>query len=130
MSGEGDGDLAAHIASTTPARTNIDITTPLSLRSILRQPPDAATFMRTPFEVRGNLDRLPLAVLARAAGRRERVAGTLSSEVAVSGTIAELKGTVAIDVAGAAMGRFPPTDARIELDFDPGAVEARAADHA
>ena len=126
VSGEGDGKLAAHVASTAPARTNIDITTPLSLRSILRQPPDAATFMRTPFEIRGNLDRLPLAVLARAASRPERVAGTLSSEVAVSGTIAELKGTIAVDVAGAAMGRFPPTDARIELDFDPGAVEARA----
>ena len=33
---------------------------------------------------------------------------------------------MAVDVAGATTQRFPPTDARIELDFEGGAVAARA----
>ena len=126
MSGEGDGNLAAHIATTTPARTSIDITTPLSLRSILRQPPDAATFARTPFDIgatsigcRSRCSRAPPAGPSASPARCRR---SWRSPARLPAP----KGTVAIDVAGAAMGRFPPTDARIELDFDPGAVDARA----
>ena len=126
VSGEGDGKLAVQITSVAPARTRIDITTPLSLRSILDHPPTGAALARTRFEIEGSVDRLPLAVLARAASYPERVGGTMSAKLAVSGTMAEPEGTIGIDVAGATTGRFPPTDARVELEFDPRAVEARA----
>ena len=126
VDGEGDGALAARIATTAPARTQIDITTPLSLRSILRRPPTAATVASTPFEVKGTLDRLPLSLLAHAAGSPERVGGTLSANLSVKGTAADPEGTIAADVAGATTGRFPPTDARIEVDVGGRGVDARA----
>ena len=50
----------------------------------MRTPPTAATLLRTPFQIRGDVDRLPLAALARV-GRRERVGGTVSSEVRAAG---------------------------------------------
>jgi translocation and assembly module TamB len=126
VEGEGDGALAARITTTAPARTRVDITTPLSLRSILRRPPTAAALARTPFEVAGTLDRLPLSLLAHAAGYAEPVGGTLSAKLSVKGTAADPEGTIAADVAGATTGRFPPTDARIEADFGDRGVDARA----
>ena len=128
VSGEGSGSMAARLTSIAPVRTRIDVTTPLSLRSILqlRRPPDASALARTRFEVKGTLDRLPLAALARAAGRPGRFGGALSANLSVSGTLQDPEGTVAIDVAGASAERFPATDARIELGFDDRAVDARA----
>jgi translocation and assembly module TamB len=126
VEGEGNGSLAARLTSIAPARTRIDIKTPLSLRSILHHPPSAAALARTPFEVEGKLDRLPLAVLAHAAGTRARVGGTLSANLAITGTASDPEGTIALDVAGATTGRFPPTDARVEVDLDSRAVSARA----
>ena len=128
VSGEGNGSMAARLTSIAPVRTRIDVTTPLSLRSILRlrRPPDAAALARTRFEVKGTLDRLPLAALARAAGRPGHFGGALSANLSVSGTLQDPEGTVAIDVAGASAERFPATDARIELGFDDRAVDARA----
>jgi translocation and assembly module TamB len=65
-----------------------------------------------------------LADLARTAGYSSRIGGTLSSQLSVTGTAAEPHGTVAVDVAGATGPRFPPTDARIEVDLD-GGIAAR-----
>ena len=126
VNGEGDGTLAAQLTSVAPARTRIDVTTPLSLHALLHRPPTAAALMRTPFTVKGTIDRVPLAVLAHAAGRTEHVAGSLSSTISITGTAAAPEGTVAVDIAGAALDRFPPTDARLELTFADRAVEARA----
>jgi translocation and assembly module TamB len=124
VSGEGNGSTAARLTTIAPARSEIEITTPLSLRTILHHPPDADALARTRFDVKGTLDKLPLAMLGRAAGRG-RVGGTLSAKLAVTGTVENPKGSVEIDVAGASADRFPPTDARIELGLD-GAVDARA----
>ena len=126
VEGEGDGELAARVTTNAPVRTRIDVSTPLSLRSILRRPPTAAALARTPFEVKGTVDRLPLALLAHAAGYPERVGGTLSANLSVTGTAAAPEGTVAVDVAGATTGRFPPTDARVEVDFGDRGIDARA----
>ncbi|HEY7374656.1 MAG TPA: translocation/assembly module TamB domain-containing protein [Polyangia bacterium] len=127
VNGEGDGGLSARITSLAPARTRIDVTTPLSLRAILRRPPTAEALARTRFELRGTIERLPLSVLARAAGGAApaHVRGTLSSTLSVTGTPSEPQGKIAVDVAGAATDRFPPTDARVEADFERGAVAAR-----
>jgi len=126
VNGEGDGGLSARLTSLAPARTRIDVTTPLSLRAILRRPPTAETLARTRFELRGTIDRLPLSVLARAAGGAApaRLRGTLSSTLSVTGTPSEPEGKIAVDVAGAAGDAFPPTDARVEADFERGAVAA------
>ena len=126
VSGEGDGALAAQITSVAPAHTRIDVSTPLSVRSLLRRPPGMAELARTRLEVRGTIDRLPLAVLARAVGRPGRVDGTLSATVSVAGTMSAPEGKIAVDVAGASAERYPPTDARIEVDLEPDAIAARA----
>jgi translocation and assembly module TamB len=127
LGGEGDGVLSAQITAAAPARTRIEITTPLSVRAILRRPPTAAALARTRFELKGTLDRLPLSILAQVAGvRAGRVGGTLSSTLALSGTPSEPDGKIAVDVAGASTATFPATDARIEIDLDRDAVAARA----
>ena len=125
VSGEGDG--IAHRAARPaprPARTRIDVTTPLSLRvdpSHSRPTPRRWRARRS--RCRGTLDRLPLAALARVAGPpRARRRDAVVAPVGLPARSRSPKGTVAIDVAGAADERFPPTDARIELDFDGGAV--------
>ncbi len=126
VSGEGDGQLTARLTSTAPIPVRIDLTTALSVTSVLRHPPTAEALARTPFEIKGTVDCLPLADIARAAGYPARVGGTLSAQLSVTGTPSEPRGTVAADIAGATAQRFPPTDARIELDFDRDAVAARA----
>ena len=126
VNGEGDGKVAAQLSSTAPARTNIQLETPLSLRALLRRPPTAATLARTPLTIKGTVDRLPLAVLARAASYREKVGGALSANLSITGTASDPEGTLAVDVTGATVGRFPPTDARVELDLRGQALEARA----
>ena len=88
--------------------------------------PSTGALLRTPFEVHGDIDRLPLSVLGKVAGYPSPVGGTLSAKIAVSGTAADPKGNVGVDVAGATTGRFPPTDARLELDFERRAIETRA----
>src|SRR4029079_7981216 len=125
VNGEGDGKITAQLTSTAPVRARVDLTTDLSLSGVLRRPPTVDVLERTPFEIKGTLDRVPLADLARAAGYASRVGGTLSSQLSVTGTAAEPHGTVAVDIAGATGPRFPPTDARIEGDLDvrvPGRV--------
>ena len=126
VNGEGDGKLAAQLTSEAPARARIDVETPLSLRAVLRRPPTAAALTRMPLTIKGTIDRLPLAVLARAAGYRETVGGSLSANLSITGTAADPEGTVAVDVTGATTGRFPATDARLELDVRDQSVEARA----
>jgi len=124
VNGEGDGKITAQLTSTAPVRARVDLTTDLSLSGVLRRPPTVDVLERTPFEIKGTLDRVPLADLARAAGYASRVGGTLSSQLSVTGTAAEPHGTVAVDIAGATGPRFPPTDARIEVDLD-GGIAAR-----
>jgi len=126
VNGEGDGKIAAQLTSEAPARTRIDVETPLSLRAVLRRPPTAASLARLPLTIKGTVDRLPLAMLARAAGYQERVGGSLSANLEITGTASDPEGTIAVDVAGATTGRFPATDARLELDLRDQAVEARA----
>ena len=126
--GDGDRPLEAHLQVTTSgaggAHTAIDLTTPLSLRAALRRPPTPDTLVRTPIEMRGEVDRLPLAVLAQLARYRPAVGGTLSSHLAFSGTALEPRGTLTADVVGATAQGVPATDARLELELERRAIDA------
>ena len=124
LKGEGDGKITAQLTSSAPVHARIDLTTDLSLSGVLRRPPTVDALKRTPFEIKGTVDRVALADLARVAGHASRIGGTLSSQLSVTGTAAAPHGTVAVDVAGATGPRFPPTDARIEVDLD-GGIAAR-----
>jgi translocation and assembly module TamB len=123
---DGTDKLAARIDVTAPVRAHLEVAAPLSLAALLRRPPTAAALARTPFEASGTLDRLPIEALARLAGQPGRVGGTVSAKLALKGTAGEPQGTLAVDVAGATMPRVPPTDTRLEVDFDGHAVAARA----
>ncbi len=125
VAGDGARPITVKLTSAAPTHTRVDITTPLSLRDIVHRPPAGAAIMRVPFEVRGDVERLPLAALARLAGYPDPVGGTLSSHVELRGPAANPTGTVTFDVAGATSGRFPPTEARIELEVKQRACEAR-----
>ena len=119
---------AAPTGGAAQAQTRLTIQTPLSLQRLLRKPPTGDDLLRVPVQVTGDLDRLPLAVVAQLARYRSSpsapVGGTLSSHLAMSGTALEPRGSLTLDVSGATSGRFPPTDARVEVQLDAHAVEA------
>ena len=59
-------------------------------------------------------------------GRKPEPEGTLSSHFEISGSADDPRGQLALDVAGASVGqRFPPTDARVEVDLSNRLVDAR-----
>ena len=101
VNGEGDGQLTARLTSTAPIPVRIDLTTALSVTSVLRHPPTAEALARTPFEIKGTVDRLPLADIARAAGYPARVGGTLSVAAVGDRDAVGAPGTAAVDIAGA-----------------------------
>ena len=132
MAGAGDGptrarlDVARIAGGDAAAQTHLSVETPLSLQRVLHRAPTLDELMRTPLEVTGDVASLPLAVPAQLARYPSKVGGALSSHLAFSGTALDPRGRIGVDVAGATTGRFPPTDARVEVDLDRHAVELRA----
>jgi translocation and assembly module TamB len=131
LHGDGDRPLGAHLQISTTgaggsaaAHAVVDLKTPLSLRAFLRRPPTPEALARTPFEVRGDLDRLPLGLLAQLAPKNTPVGGTLSSHLVFSGTARDPRGKLTADVVGATAKGVPPTDARLELELDRHAIDA------
>jgi translocation and assembly module TamB len=125
--GDADHSLEAHLKVATDAgggaHTAIDLKTPLSLRAVMRRPPTIESLLRTPIEMRGDVDRLPLAVLAQLARTGSPVGGTLTSHLTLSGTALDPRGSLTADVAGATARGVPSTDARLELQLDRGAID-------
>jgi len=130
----GDDDrpltLAVHAAPPGVPPAELEATTPLSLRTLLRRPPSAATLARTPFEINGHVAKVPLTTLGKMVGRPVFSGGTLSLQLAARGSAVDPTGTLAIDLTsasaltGASGRRFPATDARIELKVDQKKTEA------
>lgn len=137
LNGDGGGPLRARLALTPrpfaatapkpkgggasvapPHATVVQIETALSLRSILRRPPTAQALLRTHFDLRADVEELPLALLAELERYPDPVGGQLSLHAALSGTALAPRGTLALDVAGASTGKFPPTDGHLEAAFN------------
>src|SRR5262249_36801396 len=114
------------LAGARGAHAEVTLRTTATLRALLRGPLDGAQLAHAPIELRAALAALPLAALAPLAPGLPRLEGTVAAQGALTGTAAEPNGTAAVDVAGAASTRFPPTDARIELGVDRGSVTGRA----
>ncbi|MES1206141.1 MAG: translocation/assembly module TamB domain-containing protein [Pseudomonadota bacterium] len=114
-------DLVAAVAgaaraggTAAPGRATVKIRAAQSLRALLAlRPPQLAQLLRTRFEVKGDIDRLPLAGVALLAGYHPAVGGVLSLHADLTGTALSPRGTLSLDVAGATSGRFPPTDGRV-----------------
>ena len=119
------GGSASAAATQAPTHSWLTVETPLSLQRLLHRPPSRAELEGTPVEVAGDIQRLPLALLGQLAGYQPAVGGVLSSHLALSGTARDPLGSLTMDVQGATTGRFPPTEARVELQLDHRAVEAR-----
>jgi translocation and assembly module TamB len=129
LHGDGERPLEARLEvsalGASSARTVVALETPLSLQAALRGPPTAATLARLPFELQGDLERLPLGLLAEIARYRPPVGGTLTSHFALSGTALDPRGSLTVDILGATTRSVPPTDARLEIDLERHAVDAR-----
>ena len=132
----GDDDwplaLSVHAAPKGVPPAELEATSPLSLRALLRRPPGAATLARTPFEINGHVAKVPLTTLGKLVGKTvgETVGlpvfsgGTLSLQLAAHGSAVDPTGTLAIDLNGVTTPRIPATDARIELKVDQKTTEA------
>ncbi len=116
--------LAVHAAPPGVPPAELEATTPLSLRSLLRRRPSAATLARTPFEIKGHVAQVPLSTLGKLLGEPVLSGGTLSLQLAARGSAVDPSGTLAIDLTGATNARFPATDARVELKVDQKTTEA------
>jgi translocation and assembly module TamB len=131
----GDDDwplaLSVHAAPKGVPPAELEATSPLSLRTLLRRRPDAATLARTPFEINGHIAKVPLTLLGNLVGKTvgETIGlpvfsgGTLSLQLAARGSAVDPTGTLAIDLTGVSTARIPATDARIELKVDQKTTE-------
>ena len=131
----GDDDwplaLSVHAAPKGVPAAELEATSPLSLRTLLRRRPSAATLARTPFEINGHVAKVPLTMLSKLVGKTVGTtvlptfsAGTLSLQLAARGSAVDPTGTLAIDLTGVTTARIPATDARIELKVDQKTAEA------
>jgi translocation and assembly module TamB len=128
----GDDDrplsLALHATPRDLPPAELEATTPLSLRTLLRRRPSAATLARTPFEIKAHLAQVPLAALDKLVGRTGGApafrGGTISLQLAARGSALDPQGTLAVDLTGVTTARIPATDARVELKLDQKAAEA------
>jgi translocation and assembly module TamB len=128
----GDDDrpltLAIHATPKGVPPAELEATSPISLRTLLRRRPDAATLARTPFEISGHVAKVPLTMLRKMLGEPVGLpvfsAGTLSLQLAARGSAVDPAGTLAVDLTGVTTPRIPATDARIELKVDQKTTEA------
>ena len=129
----GDDDrpltLAVHASPKGVPPADLEATSPLSLRTLLRRRPSAATLARTPFEINAHVAKFPLAMLAKLVGQTvvggpAFSGGTLSLQLSARGSAVDPTGTLAIDLNGVTTARIPATDARVELKVDRKTTEA------
>ena len=128
----GDDDqpltLAVHATPKGVPPAELEATSPLSLRTLLRRRPSAATLARTPFEIKAHVAKFPLAMLGNLVGQTIGgpvfSSGTLSLQLSARGSAVDPTGTLAIDLSGVTTARIPATDARVELKVDRKTTEA------
>ena len=128
----GDDDrpltLSIHASPKGVPSAELEATSPLSLRSLIRRRPSAATLARTPFQINGHVAKIPLTALGKMLGPMPGLpvisGGTLSLQLVARGSAGDPTGTLAIDLTGVTTPRIPATDARIELKVDQKATEA------
>jgi translocation and assembly module TamB len=120
--------LSVHATPKGVQPTELEASSPLSLRTLLRRRPTAATLARTPFEINGHVAQVPLTTLEKLLGKPFGApvfsGGTISLQLAARGSAVDPSGTLTIDLSGATTARFPATDARVELKVDQKATEA------
>ena len=70
LRGDDDWPLALSVHATPKGvpPAELEATSPLSLRTLLRRPPSAATLARTPFEINGHVAKVPLTMLVKLVG--------------------------------------------------------------
>ena len=128
----GDDDqpltLAVHATPKGVPPAELEAKSPLSLRTLLRRRPSAASLERTPFEISGHVAKIPLTLLGKLLGHPAGVpafsGGTLSLQLAARGSAVDPTGTLAIDLTGVTTARIPATDGRVELKVDQKTTEA------
>ncbi|HZL16732.1 MAG TPA: translocation/assembly module TamB domain-containing protein [Polyangia bacterium] len=126
--GENGRSLSAELTLTDPhsaAQAHLVLDTELGLRDLFQHPPTPEALTHQRITLTGDVDRVPLAQLAKLGGYGPPVAGTLATHFSFSGTARAPTGHLTADVSGASTGRFPPTDARIEVDLDRTAIALR-----
>jgi translocation and assembly module TamB len=126
LHGNDDRPLILAVRATPPGvpPAELEATTPLSLRTLLRRRPSAATLARTPFAINGHVAQVPLTALGKLVGHPVFSGGTVSLQVAARGSAVEPTGTLALDLTRVSTARMPATDARVELKVDRKTTEA------
>jgi translocation and assembly module TamB len=104
---------------------SFDLSTPLPLTQLLAQPPTARSLMRTPFEATGNVQNVPLGLLARLGGRNG-LRGAAGARFSARGTSLAPTGAVEIEAHGASGSGLPPADIRADVAFRDGDLRLAA----
>jgi translocation and assembly module TamB len=116
LAGRPIGDLAAwlHAEGDRPSEAGLEAT---------------ETLARTPIELGGQVERVPVALLAPlvpALSGLPRLGGTLSSQFTLSGPPRSPAGTVSVAVDGVTADGLRATDGRLAVTVRPGAIEGHA----
>jgi translocation and assembly module TamB len=125
-----DGEPTTVSARIEPAqggggKGSFELSTPLPLSHVLANPPTVSALMRTPFEATGNVQNVPLGLLARLGGR-DGLRGTAGARLSARGTSLAPTGAVEIEAHGASAPGLPPTDLRADVALRDGDLRIAA----
>jgi translocation and assembly module TamB len=113
--------LVLEAATTVLGRkSNLRVETPAVLGRWLRRPPKNDELLATPFTVKAEVDRLPLAPLGGRTARGTTYGGSVSARAALQGPMTELRGTLDVDAVDVRAPRVPPTSATLRTRLGRG----------
>jgi translocation and assembly module TamB len=114
-SNEKDGTLGANLGvQGVGSETCVDLTTPFTLGQLLAKPPTADEVMRAPVKLAARMIDVPLALLEGPA-KLQQPGGTVSLELALSGTALVPEAQLTVSARGATTNGLPPLDGRLTV---------------
>jgi translocation and assembly module TamB len=90
----------------------VTLKTPFTVGQMLVAPPTADQVMRTPLNVEGGLEELPLSCVGSLA-HLQKAQGTVSAKFALNGSVLVPEGTLEIQAANASVSGLPPLDGHL-----------------
>ena len=105
--------------------SQLQLDSPVVLARWLRRAPERSELMSTPFQLRANVRRLPLAAVTARPGRRPPdLHGFASLDADLRGPIQRLHGKLEVDAQGLRTATIPPTDGSLRIKLGQGTTLA------
>jgi translocation and assembly module TamB len=107
-------------------RAHVLVRTAFTLTHLLHHPPTTASVLDSPVHVEAEVEGLPLEPVGRFLQPPRVLGGRAGLRLTLDGPPRAARAQLALTVAGAEVGRFPATDAALDVDLGAAGVRARA----